>query len=236
MADLATKEEKVVKGKATSIAFKVDKNGRHVNGWCSFLRNCIAPFVRLFYPFRYYGNRKVKDGAGLYVMNHYRMVDPIYPLLTTKEGIHFIGKKEMFSMPIYGFFCKKVKAIGVSRDGTDVRGFMDSLKCLKKGDKVCICPEGTRNKTEEIFLPFKSGAAMLAIRAKAPVIPIVIYNKARFLRTTHVLIGEPMEFTEYYDRKLTEDLLQEADERILQKFWEMRNAHTDYLASKKKRK
>lgn len=228
-----TVEKTARKKKAVSITYKVNKKGRHVSGWISFLRNFIAPLVRLFYPFRYYGNHKIKDGAALYVMNHYRMVDPIYPLLTTKEGIHFIGKKEMFSMPIYGFFCKKVKAIAVNRDGADVRGFMDALKCLKNGEKVSICPEGTRNKTDKIFLPFKSGAAMLAIRAKAPVIPVVIYNKARFLRTTHILVGDPIEFTEYYDQKLTEEILKEADERIVNTFWELRKEHEKYLAAKK---
>ncbi len=227
--------EKTRKQKKTvSITNKVDKKGRHVNGWITFLRVCIAPLVRLFYPFRYYGNYKIKDGEALYVMNHFRMVDPIYPLLTTKEGIHFIGKKEMFSMPVYGFFCKKVKAIGVNRDGMDVRALMDALKCLKNGEKVCICPEGTRNKTKEVFLPFKSGAAMLAIRAKAPIIPMVIYNKARFLRTTHILVGEPIEFTEYYDQKLTDEMLKEADERIVNTFWALRKEHDEYLASKKK--
>ena len=227
-------EKKAKKKKTVSITNKVDKKGRHVNGWISFLRIFIAPIVRLFYPFRYYGNHKIKDGAALYVMNHYRMVDPIYPLMTTKEGIHFIGKKEMLSMPVFGFFCKKVKAISVNRDGADVRGFMDALKCLKNGEKVSICPEGTRNKTNEVFLPFKSGAAMLAIRAKAPVIPVVIYNKARFLRTTHILMGDPIEFTEYYDVKLTDEILKEADERIISTFWMLRKEHEEYLISKKK--
>ena len=137
-------------------------------------------------------------------------------------------------MPVFGFFCKKVKAIAVNRDGTDVRGIMDALKCLKNGEKVSICPEGTRNKTNEAFLPFKSGAAMLAIRAKAPVIPVVIYNKARFLRTTHILMGEPIEFTEYYDQKLTDEILNGADERIINTFWALRKEHDEYLASKKK--
>ena len=227
-------EKKPKQKKTVSITNKTDKKGRHVNGWISFLRIFIAPIVRLFYPFRYYGNYKIKDGAALYVMNHYRMVDPIYPLLTTKEGIHYIGKKEMFSMPVYGFFCKKVKSIAVNRDGTDVRGIMDALKCLKNDEKVCICPEGTRNKTDEVFLPFKPGAAMLAIRAKAPVIPIVIYNKARFLRTTHILVGEPIEFTEYYGQKLTDEILSEADERIVSAFWALRNEHDELLASKNK--
>ena len=103
--EILEKETKVKKSQA--ITFKINKKGLHVNGWLTFLRVCIAPIVRLFYPCRYYGNKNIPNGPVLYVMNHYRMVDPLYPLLTTKEGIHFIAKKETFSMPIFGFFCKK---------------------------------------------------------------------------------------------------------------------------------
>jgi 1-acyl-sn-glycerol-3-phosphate acyltransferase len=229
--EILEKETKVKKLQA--ITFKVNKKGLHVNGWLTFLRVCIAPLVRLFYPCRYYGNKNIPNGPVLYVMNHYRMVDPLYPLLTTKEGIHFIAKKETFSMPIFGFFCKKTKAIAVNRDGADIRGLMDALKCLKHGDKVSICPEGTRNKTQEAFLPFKSGAAMLAIKAKVPIIPVVIYKKARFLRMTHILVGDPIQFSEYYGQKLTDEVLKAADEKVVNRFWELRNQHEQYLAKKK---
>ena len=75
-------------------------------------------------------------------------------------------------------------------------------KCLKNGEKVVLYPEETRNKTDAEILPFKHGASVMAIRTKTPIIPIMLYNKPRFFRMTHVLIGDPVELTEYYDRKL----------------------------------
>jgi 1-acyl-sn-glycerol-3-phosphate acyltransferase len=106
------------------------------------------------------------------------MVDPMYILPTTKEGVHFIAKKEAEKIPVLGFFIRRVKAILVNRDGSDARAIMDGLRCLKHGDKLAIYPEGKRNKTDEPFLPFKSGSALFAIRAKVPIIPVVIYQKA----------------------------------------------------------
>lgn len=168
-------------------------------------------------PFRFYGKRKVKDGPCIYVCNHYRIWDVIYPACTTWEGIHYLSKKAVVHNWFMSFFCKKLKAIEVNRDGNDVRAVMDSLKCLKNGEKISLFPEGTRNKTDAEMLPFKSGAAVMAIKAKVPVVPMMIYKKPKPFRLNHILMGEPFEFTEYYGRKMTDDLVKEADEKLLNK-------------------
>ena len=233
------KLEKVEKTKSkpkASILFKVNKKGLHVSPWMTFLRTCIVPLVRLFYPFKYFGDKKVQNGPCVYVSNHYRMIDPMYILPTTKEGIHFIAKNESAKIPIFGFFVKKVKTICVSRDGSDARAIMDALKCLKNGDKIAIYPEGTRNKTDQPFIPFKSGSALLAIRAKVPVVPMVIFKKAGFWQRNHIIIGQPFELSEYYGMKLTEDLLREADGKILATMQQLWQSHKQTLEENKRKK
>ena len=228
-------KEKTAK-KKPSILFKVNKKGLHVSSCISFLRTCILPFVRLCYPFRYFGNKKVKDGACIYVSNHYKMIDPMYILPTTKEGIHFIAKNDSKKFPILGPFITGAKTIYVGRDGTDARAIMDALKCLKSGDKVAIYPEGTRNKSDQPFLPFKSGSALLAIRAQVPIVPMVVYQKARFFRRNDIIIGEPFELSEYYGKKMTEELLKEADGKILAVMEGLREKHKQMLEEKKGKK
>ena len=139
-------------------------------------------------------------------------------------------------MPILGFFVKKVKVIPVTRDGNDARAIMNGLKCLKHGDKLAVYPEGKRNQTDAPFLPFKSGSALFAIRAKVPVIPMVIYRKAKMFQMNYILFGEPFEFTEYYDCKITDEILKEADDILLEKMTKLWNDHHDYLESKKGKK
>lgn len=202
----------------------------------NFLRVLVLPVYYILKPYRFYGPRKVKDGAHVYIVNHYTLLDPAYPASTTWEGLHFLGKKEILSTPVLGFVAKKAKTIPVNRDGNDVRAILDALKCLKNNEKIVIFPEGTRNKTNEPLLPFKPGAAVLAIRAKAPIVPMVIYNKPRFFRCTHILTEEPFELSQYYDRKLTEAEIAEADEYLYKYMLAMKEKHTAYLQSKKKRK
>lgn len=223
------------KKKVASITVKANKKGRHIMPFLNFLRVLLLPILWIFLPFKIYGKRKVQDGACLYVSNHYRMLDVMYPAWTTWEGIHFIAKDELARAPIVGAVAKKVKVLFASRDGNDARVVINALKCLKNGEKVCLFPEGTRNKTNDAMLPFKSGATVLAIKSKAPIVPIMIYQKQRFFRRAHILMGEPIEFSEFYDKKLTEELVAEADQKLIDLMLKMRADHTALLESKKKR-
>lgn len=224
------------KKKKSDITVKANKKGRHIIKLLNFLRVIVIPIYWLFKPFRFYGNRKVKDGACVYVCNHYGLFDAVFPAATTWEGIHYLAKKENFEAPILGWLLGRVKAICANRDGNDVRAILDCFKCLKNGEKICIFPEGTRNKTEAEMLPFHHGAAAIAIKCKAPILPIMMYKRPRFFRRTHVLIGEPFELTEYYDRKLTEADFVEADNKIRDIMLDMRKQHAEYLENEKKKK
>ena len=75
----------------------------------------------------------------------------------------------------------------------------------------------------------------MAIRAKVPVVPIVIYKKPRFFRRAHILIGEPFELSQYYDRKLSEEELSRADEELRDLMLDMRAKHTEFLQNKKRK-
>ena len=65
---------------------------------------------------------------------------------------------------------------------------------------------------------------------------MMIYKKPKPFRLNHILMGEPFEFTEYYGRKMTDDLVKEADEKLLNKLLDLRRGHAEFLAAKKRRK
>ncbi len=228
-----TKAEKVKKYKDLTV--KANKKGKHVMKFLNFLRVIVVPFFYLVKPFRYYGNKKVADGPCVYVCNHYCLLDPVYPTMTTWEGIHFVAKKEAFSKPVFGWVLRNVKGISANRDGNDVRVVLDCFKCLKNGEKIGIFPEGTRNKTGVELAEFEQGAVAIAIKARVPIVPMTIYKKPRFFRMTHLIVGEPFEFTEYYGKKLTAEDYAEATEKLRQIVLTQRKNHAEYLANKKKK-
>lgn len=221
--------------KAKTITVKANKNGRHIQPFMNFLRVLVVPVYYLLKPFRFYGERKVGNGAYIFVCNHYTMFDMVYPAATTWESIHILAKSEVKKQPVIGWLAKAIKVIFANRDGNDARTLLDCIKCLKNGEKLLVFPEGTRNKTQEEMLEFKHGASVMAIKTKTPIIPIVIYEKPRLFKKAHILIDKPIELTEYYDRKLTPEEYAEADEKIRKRMLEMKAEHRAYLESKKKK-
>ncbi len=236
MEEKTTVTEKNKKKKQYSILFKKNRKGRPTSRLLNFLRIIFIPFYFLVKPFRFYGKEKVPKGACVFVGNHYTLFDIVYPASTTWEGIHFLSKKENAQAPILGSLCRAVKVISVNRDGNDVRALLDCFKCLKNGEKISVYPEGTRNKTDAEMLPFKHGAAVMAIKAKVPIVPMMLYSKPRFFRCAHILVGDPVDLSEFYDKKLTDEEVSKADDKIRDVLLNLRKEHKEYLENKKKKK
>lgn len=234
MASEKKQEKKEREPKQQRLLFPANKKGKHVMHLMNVLRFLFYPVHFLVYPYKLHGHKKVGLGPYIYFGNHYCIWDVFYPARTTGEGIHYLMKEELFHKPIVGSWARKVGAIGVKRDGSDVRTLIDATKVLKNGEKISLFPEGTRNKvSDEEFLPFHGGAALLAIKTKTPVIPFVICNRPHVWRLTHVVFGEPMELSEYYDRKLKPEDYAEADEKLKNRLYELR---ADFWAEKKSRR
>ena len=193
-----------------------------VSKWFRTLRRAEPFLYRPFFPYKKHGHtEQFKDRA-----------------VATNRAIHFMAKKSLFEKGLMKKFVTKCECIPVNRDGSDVRAVMLAMKYLKADESVCIFPEGTRNKSDEVFLPFKGGAAAISIKTKTPIVPMVqVKNKKiRFLRRAHVYYGEPIEFTEYYDKRLTEDDINKCDEILRDRLYEMYTELSNILFKKKKAK
>ena len=230
------KAEKLKKKREVRL-FPANKKGKHKMRVMDLLRIMFYPIHSIVYPFKLYGNKKVGKGAYVYVGNHYCLWDVFYPAHTTWEGIHFLAKQSILEAPVIGRWARSCGVIGAQRDGSDVRTVMDAMRVLKNGEKISIFAEGTRNKvSDEEFLPFHGGAAMFAIKTKTPVIPFAICNRPKVFRKTHVVFGEPMEFTEYYGKKLTAADYEEAEEKLKNAIYTLREGHRAYLREKKRKR
>lgn len=203
--------------------------------WFRTLRRTYFSVSWLMPNTKYGCQTKFNDRSYLIISNHKSVFDVIPPVLVTDKPVYFMAKKEIFGKRIGKWFANKCECIPVNRDGNDVRAIMQAIKLLKEGSIVCIFPEGTRNKTDGIFLPFKSGAAALAIKTKTPIIPIVHVRKIKFFRRINYYCGEPFELTEFYDKKLTQEDMERADEILLNKMTELYGELKNLTAKKKKK-
>lgn len=198
-----------------------------------FLKKTMKFLSALTYPFKIVGKDKVRAGACVIAANHYRLWDIVHVAYTTKDRVHFIAKSELYDSKFLANLCRTIEAIPVSRDGQDAKAVITALRYLKKGEKIAIFPEGTRNKTDAELLPLKGGAALFAIKGKVPVYPVMSLHKQKLFRRTKVIVGDGFELTEFYDRKLTAEDYAEAENIIREKMLATRR---DYLAAEEKRK
>lgn len=201
-----------------------------------FLKKFMVAVTQILFPFKLVGKEKVKDGACVLVGNHYRIWDIVHMACTTREKVHFITKKELYKNKFLAHLCDIVEAIPVSRDGQDAKAVMTALRYLKNGDKISMFPEGTRNRTDEDLLPLKGGAAMFAIKAKAPVYPVMCPHKTRLFRRTKILVGDPIDLSAFYDRRLTAEDYEAAEEIIREKMLETKRTAIEMFTKKKKKR
>ena len=181
--------------------------------------------IHVFLPYKMHGNlTKSNDGPLILIGNHYSMLDVVFPCLITDRPIHFIAKSELWKGGLMKKFVQTCGCIPAKRDGTDVQTVKDAMRILKSGGVINIFPEGLRNKDFSRFLPFHGGAAALSIKTRTPIVPFVSITKIKPFKKTHVVYGDPIEFRQYYGKKVTKEQLEECDEILREAMWNMRLA------------
>jgi len=202
-----------------------------------FLKGLLNIVVQIIFPYKFVGNKKIDKGVPcVLVGNHYRLWDIVHMACASKDRVHFISKKEVYDNKFLGFLAKKIEAIPVSRDGNDLKAVMTALKYLKKGEKIAMFPEGKRNRTDEILLHLKGGAALFAIKAKVPVYPVVSDGKTKLFRRTKVKIGDAIDLSEFYDVKMTPEDYELAENKIRDAMLKIINDYKEEKQLKKNKK
>ncbi len=232
---LGEKERKIRGKESRRAQKKMQREQKKFARWFAFLR-FLSRVLWIFLPYK--EHRAVKDYGNrpyVFICNHYSIWDIIYPCIAVKKPLHFIAKQELWNNAFLRWFCNKCRCIPVSRDGagTDVKAIMQAMKYLKNGENILIYPEGHRNSGDVELLPFKGGFAAIAIKTKTPLIPIVLMSKPGLFRKVHVLYGEPIEFSEYYGKKLTEEDIADCETRLRSIMLGMRE---DFRAKRVKKK
>lgn len=173
----------------------------------SFARALLIPVFLLFYNYRVTGRENVPNG-GAYIAcaNHLSAIDPIFVGISLPHRMYFMAKAELFRNKLIAALMRGLGAYPIKRGEADIKSIKTSLKLLGDGKVLGLFPEGTRFKTSD-EAP-EPGIAMLAVRAKVPVLPVAVISSYRFFRRTRVIIGRPIDLSEYYDKKLhNEDYL-----------------------------
>ncbi len=155
----------------------------------------LRPIVFVIFPYRFVHRDKLPktDSKFIICCNHISMLDPVFLLLACKFPIYFMAKEELFHSRLFGWFIRTCFGVfPVSRGKGDTSAITTSLDILENEHVLGIFPEGTRSKDGTLG-PAKSGTAMIAAKAQAPILPCALFSKngkVKLFQKTTVVIGD----------------------------------------------
>ncbi len=131
------------------------------------------------------------DGPVIVAANHVTNFD-VFPMqLCLPRPIFFMGKAELFKIPLLEAAFRNLGAFPVYRGEKDQWAMRHAAKVLARGQTLGMFPEGTRSKSRGLTVA-KTGVARLAIDANCPILPMCVIGSdqifAGFPRRTRVTI------------------------------------------------
>lgn len=148
--------------------------------------------VKLIYHPKIINNNYIPSHNGVITVgNHRHYLDFIYIGLATKRNVRFLAKIELFKGPLKYLF-NFIGCIPVNRKIKDQNAKDAVVEALNNGALVNIFPEGTRNLSDDVLLPFKFGAVSFAQKTGVPIIPYGVSGRTRpFINNLTVRFGKP---------------------------------------------
>ncbi len=120
-------------------------------------------------------------GPVILAPNHTSYLDP--PLVggcfLHRQG-WYMGKQELFRVPIFGPLLSRLGAFPVTQDSADRRAIRLAVEVLRRGDMLTMFPEGRRS-LDGTLLPPQRGISLVARMAPAPVVPVYIQGARQAL-------------------------------------------------------
>jgi len=147
----------------------------------------------------------------VYACNHVSWFD-VFAIASVLPRYTFIAKSELRRIWLFGWGAEAAGVVFLARENRKAafESYHGAAAEVARGRSVVVCPEGTRG-TEYALRPFKKGPFVLAIAAKAPVVPVVVYGAREVMRkgsfrvkpgTVHIHFLEAVETAGLdYDRR-----------------------------------
>lgn len=134
--------------------------------------------LRWWFGMRVDGTANVpRAGPAILAMNHESSLDIPLIVVACPREIVFMAKRELFKNAFARWWIRMLGGFRVDRDRFDLRAIRMALAVVSRRQVLGMYPEGTRSPGE--LLPFLNGAAWVALRTGAPIVPCAISGTDR---------------------------------------------------------
>jgi len=156
-----------------------------------------------------------KDQNCILLSNHISAWDPMTITHLYKHNeIHFFAKDSLFKNKLLAAVLRKIHAFPVKRGETDMKAMRHAMQVLKDGHVLGIFPEGHRIHGGELA-PIETGVAVMALKSRVPVVPILIRGRYKLFSTIKVSVGEPVPLDGLIGGTADADTLNEVKDRFM---------------------
>lgn len=164
------------------------------------------------------------DQAAVIVCNHRCPLDPAFIALLVPRVVHWMVAREYYEYPPFYRLLRLCGSIPIARGDSGPAGTKAAIRLLRAGELVGIFPEGRINTEKTLLLPGHLGAALLAIKSRAVVVPCYIHGAPYDGSTLGCLampasvrlkIGTPIDFLSFSGHETNRETLRTATSQIM---------------------
>lgn len=171
-------------------------------------------------------------GEGIIVApNHISWFDPLaiaHFLHDAGRPPRFMGKQEVFDVPLMGQFLKQAGQIPIDRGNDPTAALESAQHAVRSGECLVMYPEGTITRDPGVWpMTGKTGAVRVALLTGAPLIPVAQWGANKVMapytkefnifppKLMQVRAGEPLDLSDLMGQPLTAELLKIGTERLM---------------------
>ncbi len=208
----------------------------------------------IFYPLAWIGKvvpsgaeHLRRPGGVLLVMNHVSHIDPpVDAVFVHRNGRvpRFLAKESLFRTPVFKYLIRGAGSIPVNRRAAGAANSLAAAnEALGSGRLVVIYPEGTITKDPNGWpMRSRTGAARLALENDVPVLTAARWGTNHILdgyakkfrpfprKRIYIDVAEPVDLSAYRGRPITNDLLREVTDLLMNRIKDQLAAIRDETA------
>lgn len=199
------------------------------------------PMMLFFRPKKYFvGNgkpHKIKGNAVI-TSNHISFLDPIIlHCVFWRRRLSCLATKNLYDTKLKKWFFDHMHCIIVDKENFSMKSLHAVCDTLQSGKPVLIFPEGQVNRENaDNVMSFKWGAVLMAVRGKAPVIPVYIVKREKWWQRQIVILGDPIDVQALVGERPSLKDLQRASEYVHDQEEALKNYYHEHIEKKPKEK
>ena len=194
--------------------------------WAQALLMALDHFyLRFIWRTTIEGRFDLPRGTGAVIVSNHRCpLDPAFIGAALDRMPHWMVAREYCENRWIGWFFRACRCIPTGRGGVDTASTRNAIRLARGADLVGIFPEGRINDTPALLLPGRHGAALVALRARAPIVPCFIegspysgnvYSCLFMTARVRLRIGQPIDISAYYGRENDREVLETLTRQLM---------------------